>query len=245
MTPDQKKKKSAEIWKTLSAVDVSAHTEKRQGLTYLSWSWAWSVLMQHYPDAEYSFERFDGTDVMTYADGSCAVFCSVTIEGITREMSLPVFDHRFKPITNPDSAQINKNRMRCLVKCIGLFGLGLYIYAGDDLPTPPPVEQPEKKPAAAKPSRPRTAALPTPQAQSSQADLAQRIQAKRTLEELYADDALRHAIKALQGSPRAELISAWQTQEERFGGSPKTTRPDFDARDNAGVGRVRDVVAAQ
>ncbi len=244
MTPDQKKKKSAEIWKTLSAVDCSEHVEKRNGLSYLSWSWAWRVLMEHYPDAEYSFERFDGTDVMRYADGTCAVFCTLTIDGLTREMSLPVFDHRHRSITDPDSAAINKNRMRCLVKCIGLFGLGLYLYSGEDLPSTPAVEQPPKKPAA-KPSRPRTAALPTPQAQSSQADLAQRIQSKRTLEELYADDQLRHAIKALQGSPRAELISAWQTQEERFGGSPKTTRPDFDARDSAGVGKVRDVVAAQ
>jgi len=234
MTPDQKKKKAAEIWKTLSAIDCSEHVEKRNGLSYLSWSWAWRVLMQHYPDAEYSFERFDGTDVMRYADGTCAVFCTLTIDGLTREMSLPVFDHRHRSIKDPDSAAINKNRMRCLVKCIGLFGLGLYLYSGEDLPSTPAVEHPPAKP---KP-RPAPAALPVPTN-----GLAQRIAAKSSLQDLYADDSLRHAVADLpSGKERSGLVAAWRDREEALGGHPQRTRPDFDARDQAAVSTVADVV---
>jgi len=54
--------------------------------------------MKHYPGAEYEFERFDARDCMTYPDGSAAVFCRLTIDGITREMSLPVMDHRHRAI---------------------------------------------------------------------------------------------------------------------------------------------------
>jgi len=250
MTPDQKKKKAAEIWKVLSAIDCSEHVEKRNGMSYLSWSWAWRVLMEHYPDAEYTFERFDGTDVMRYADGTCAVFCTLTIDGLTREMSLPVFDHRHRSIKEPDSAAINKNRMRCLVKCIGLFGLGLYLYSGEDLPSTPAVEQPPAKPKPqraqkAQPTRPRTAALPTPEAKAQHAQLLDRLNGITTLEDLYAQNDLRIAIKALPpGTMRGEMIDAWRIREEALGGD-LSLRPDFKARDGASVGRVADVMATR
>jgi len=250
MTPDQKKKKAAEIWKVLSAIDCSEHVEKRNGLSYLSWSWAWRVLMEHYPDAEYTFERFDGTDVMRYADGTCAVFCTLTIDGLTREMSLPVFDHRHRSIKEPDSAAINKNRMRCLVKCIGLFGLGLYLYSGEDLPSTPALEQPPAKPkpqpaAKAKSDRPRTAAQPTPQAKAKDRQIRDRLAGITTLDDLYAQNDLRIEIKSMSpGTLRSELIDAWRSKEESLGGSI-SQRPDFGVRDGASVGRVADVMATQ
>ena len=128
-----------EIWSTLSKVDVSEHTEDRGGLTYLSWAWAWGVMMEHYPDLEVKWHgQRDETgimhDIQVYPGGSSMVNCSVTIGDVTRDMWLPVMDYRHKAIANADSRSISDARMRCLTKCFALFGLGHYIYAGEDTP---------------------------------------------------------------------------------------------------------------
>ena len=127
------------IWDTLSKVDVSEHTEDRGGLTYLSWAWAWGVMMEHYPDLEVKWHgQRDETgimhDIQVYPGGSSMVNCSVTIGDVTRDMWLPVMDYRHKAIANADSRSISDARMRCLTKCFALFGLGHYIYAGEDTP---------------------------------------------------------------------------------------------------------------
>lgn len=122
-----------EVWKTLSAVNVNDKVEKKNGLSYLSWAWAWQTLMEHYPESVFEMhpEKF-------FSDGTAEVGVTVTVkkddQSISRYMWLPVIDHRNKAIQNPNSFDINKNKMRCLVKCLGMFGLGLYIYAGEDLP---------------------------------------------------------------------------------------------------------------
>ena len=128
-----------QIWDTLSKVDVSEHTEDRGGLTYLSWAWAWGVMMEHYPDLEVKWHgQRDETgimhDIQVYPGGSSMVNCSVTIGDVTRDMWLPVMDYRHKAIANADSRSISDARMRCLTKCFALFGLGHYIYAGEDTP---------------------------------------------------------------------------------------------------------------
>lgn len=128
-----------QIWNTLSKVDVSKHTEDRGGLTYLSWAWAWGVMMEHYPDLEVKWhgqrdENGIMHDITIYPGGSSMVNCSVTIGDVTREMWLPVMDYRHKAIANADSRSISDARMRCLTKCFALFGLGHYIYAGEDTP---------------------------------------------------------------------------------------------------------------
>jgi len=117
------------VFATLSAVDCSKHTEKKGNLTYLSWSWAWSILLQHYPDSSFSFGENE-----IHADGTVTVYCTVTVEGMPRMMWLPVMDNRNNAICNPDARKISDAKMRCLVKAIALHGLGLYIYAGEDLP---------------------------------------------------------------------------------------------------------------
>ena len=121
-----------EIWQTLSAIDVSQHTEKKKDLTYLSWAWAWSVMCDHFPDTMYEFSEFDRPD------GTVMVECTVTVskdgQSVARTMWLPVMDYRNKAIPNPDSFQVNTARMRCLTKCLSMLGLGIYIYAGEDLP---------------------------------------------------------------------------------------------------------------
>ena len=119
----------ASVWATLSQVDVSDRIEKKQNLSFLSWAWAWGTLMEHYPQAEYSFQEPESAP-----DGSLMVFCTVTIDSLSRQMWLPVMDYKNKAIPNPNAFQLNTAKMRCLVKCLAMFGLGHYIYAGEDLP---------------------------------------------------------------------------------------------------------------
>ena len=121
------------VWKTLSAIDVNQHTEKKGNLTYLSWAWAWAVTKQHYPEATYAF-----LDNEIHADETMTVHCVVSIENINHEMWLPVMDHRNKAVSNPNAFQINTAKMRCLTKGLSMHGLGSYIYAGEDLPAPEP-----------------------------------------------------------------------------------------------------------
>lgn len=127
---------SKEVWQTLSAIDVSKHVEKKGNLTYLSWAWAYGVMMDNYPELHYSFEEDKCEDTNT-VEISCVVHIHTGSEKdqmMMRHMWLPVMDHRNKAIVNPDKFAINSSKMRCLVKCFSMFGLGHYIYAGEDLP---------------------------------------------------------------------------------------------------------------
>jgi hypothetical protein len=102
--------------------------EHKSGLSYLSWSWAVDQLLRYDPDASW---RYDEPKV--YAD-TLMVFCTVKAFGRERTAQLPVMDHNNKAIPNPDSFQVNTAMQRALAKAIALHGLGLYIYAGEDLP---------------------------------------------------------------------------------------------------------------
>lgn len=128
-----------EITKSFLETNVNDYTEKKGGLTYLSWSYAWREVLKVDPNAEYSvkfFDRADGTKVpyIGNADMGYMVFTTMTIGGKTRECYLPVMDHQNRSILAPKSTDINKAIMRCMAKNAALFGLGLYIYAGEDLP---------------------------------------------------------------------------------------------------------------
>jgi len=115
-------------FKELREINVNEHVEKKGQLKYLSWTWAVDTLLQHYPDATWEFPepKYYGDTVM--------VFCNVTAFGKTIRMQLPVMDNRNQAISNPDARKISDATMRCLAKCIACFGIGLYIYAGEDLP---------------------------------------------------------------------------------------------------------------
>ena len=115
------------IWETLSSVDCNKHTDKKGGLTYLSWAWAWGILMDHFPDATFEFGENEN-----HADGSMTVHCTVTIGECKRSMWLPVMDYKNAAIKSANSRDISDNKMRCLTKALALFGLGHYIYAGED-----------------------------------------------------------------------------------------------------------------
>lgn len=128
------KKKS--VFETLNAINVNEHVEKKNGLTYLSWAWAWQVVKQNYPEAFYTiYENKDG--LFYHTDGKTAwVKTGVTIEGMEHIEFLPVMDNRNKsiPIANITSTDANKAIQRSLTKACARHGLGLYIYAGEDLP---------------------------------------------------------------------------------------------------------------
>ena len=117
------------VWQTLSSVNVNEKTDKKMNLTYLSWAWAWGILMEHYPFATYTFD-----EEATSSNGTVMTNCTLTIGNLERSMFLPVMDYKNNSIANPTSRQVSDTRMRCLVKCMAMFGLGHYIYAGEELP---------------------------------------------------------------------------------------------------------------
>lgn len=143
------------VFKTLFQVDVNKHVEKKNTgsakLSYLSWAWAWSEVKKRYPEATYEVVKFgNGLPYAYDPKTGYMVYTRMTIEGVTHEMWLPVMDNRNEAmLDHPREVKtksysytveactmfdVNKTIMRCLTKNIGMFGLGLYIYAGEDLP---------------------------------------------------------------------------------------------------------------
>ena len=120
----------------LYAVNVNGHTEKKNNLTYLSWAWAWGEIKKRHPDATYTvYENADGWNYHT--DGrTCWVKTGVTVNGMEHIEYLPVMDYKNKSISieNVTSFDVNKAIQRSLTKACARHGLGLYIYAGEDLP---------------------------------------------------------------------------------------------------------------
>ncbi len=117
----------------LLKINVNEHTEKKNGLTYLSWAWAWQEALKADPTATFDVQTFNGMPYMD-VNGTGLVWVTVTMFGQSRTCMLPVMDYRNKPIPNPDAFAVNTAIMRCMTKALALHGLGLYIYSGDDLP---------------------------------------------------------------------------------------------------------------
>ena len=147
---------TAEDFKNLYEVNCNDKTEKKNGLTYLSWAWAWAEFKKRYPTATYTIQKFDGLPYLVDSSTGIIVYTSVTVNDLTHEMWLPVMDgadkamkleayqynvwNRYekkwetKTVEAATMFDINKTIMRCLTKNLAMFGLGLYIYAGEDLP---------------------------------------------------------------------------------------------------------------
>lgn len=144
--------KTKSVFETLSAINVNEKVEKKSGLTYLSWAWAWAEVKKTYPDATYSIVRCPVSQQIYSFDDALGymVMTNVTIQGQTLEMWLPVMDGANKAMKNEAYSystrygdksveqasmfDINKTLMRCLVKNLAMFGLGHYIFAGEDIP---------------------------------------------------------------------------------------------------------------
>ena len=132
------------VFATLSTIDCSEHIETKptgngsKALSYLSWAWAWQILKEKYPSATYTiYENKDGLNYHT--DGhTCWVKTGVTVEGIEHIEYLPVMDFRNAsiPVSKVTSYDVNKSIQRSLTKAVARHGLGLYIYAGEDIPEP-------------------------------------------------------------------------------------------------------------
>lgn len=116
------------------AVNVNDKTEKKGNLTYLSWAFAWAEFKKIYPDAVYKVNEFDGAFCSGNEKMGYMVQTQVTAGEQTYEMWLPVMDGRNNAVLQPKMTDVNKTIMRCLTKNLAMFGLGLYIYAGEDLP---------------------------------------------------------------------------------------------------------------
>ena len=142
---------AGEIWNTLSKIDVSEYVKIKNKATYLSWPHAWMLMMQHYPQLQYRFTIFEMPDKHgSQISDACFVLCTdedgkrqytasvevtVSIGEVVRTMWLPVMTGFMNLATpNPGARDIGDTKMRCLVKCFAMFGLGHYIFAGEDLP---------------------------------------------------------------------------------------------------------------
>ena len=145
-----------EIVKELLELNVNERTEEKNGLTYLSWSWAWTEILKRYPEATYEICKFENNLPYVYDENTgYMVFTKVNINNVVREMWLPVMDGANKAMLNHEYTykvknyqgqiiekkvspatmfDINKTIMRCLTKNLSMYGLGLYIYSGEDLP---------------------------------------------------------------------------------------------------------------
>ena len=132
----------------LLKINVNDKVEKKANLTYLSWAWAWAEALKADPAATFhvsTFDRGDGvTQVYMDVNGTALVWVTVTMFGKPMTCQLPVMDHKNKPISNPDAFSVNTAIMRCMTKALALHGLGLYIYAGEDLPEGEDKPEPKK-----------------------------------------------------------------------------------------------------
>ncbi|ORF23838.1 hypothetical protein BGI15_03235 [Snodgrassella alvi] len=120
------------VWDTLSRADIQKFIFYKNGiLPYLPWAVAWQILMHHFPLSNYEFGK-----IHYYSNQTCEVSVTVTCkngtETLTRSMTQPVYDDHYNSIINPTSAQINIAKMRCLAKCIAMFGLGISLYASSE-----------------------------------------------------------------------------------------------------------------
>ena len=139
------------VFATLSAINVNDKTEVKNGLTYLSWAWAWAEVKKAYPDATYTIYECvnpSGYVCNYFTDGrTCWVKTGVTINGLEHIEELPVMDFKNKSVflDSVTSFDVNKAIQRSLTKAVARHGLGLYIYAGEDLPEGAEEEKKEKK----------------------------------------------------------------------------------------------------
>ena len=113
--------------------NVNEHVEKKNGLSYLSWAWAWAEALKADPKASYKIEMF-GDKCFMDINGTAMVFVTVRMFDKPMTCQLPVMDYRNKAIPNPDAFAVNTAIMRCMTKALALHGLGLYLYSGEDVP---------------------------------------------------------------------------------------------------------------
>jgi len=188
-------------------VDVSKHTEEKMKLTYLSWSRMWNLLMDNYPQAQYEFVDFEGVPYKTLPDGTTEVVTRITIDNLVREMRLPVMDYKNNPVVNPHARQVSDNAMRCLVKNVAMFGLGISVFTGMADETLPDEEK-DKQPKGKKtpPKKTETVQEETP--------------VEQVFDEGWADAFVEGAMKLIDGGlyeSRDQLVDFYKSNSEAIG----------------------------
>lgn len=135
--------KEMSVFDDLFSYNANEYKEKKGNFDYISWADAVAIVLKKYPDTTWEIHEFDEGSPYKQTDAGAFVKVSVTIEGITRTHTHPVLNNYNKAIPKPNAFDINSSVLRCLVKCFALFGLGLYIYQGEDLPfkEPPSFKQ--------------------------------------------------------------------------------------------------------
>ena len=145
----KKEENNKSVFEVLNAIDCNEHVEKKNDRSYLSWSWAWQIVKKNYPDAFYTiYENASG--LFYHTDGNtCWVKTGVTINGLEHIEYLPVMDFKNKsiPLNAVTSFDVNKAIQRSLTKAVARHGLGLYIYAGEELPEEAKMQKAEKESA--------------------------------------------------------------------------------------------------
>jgi hypothetical protein len=211
----------------LLKVNVNDHTEKKNNLTYLSWAWGWAEALKADPSATFEVKTFlrDQYTEMPYMDvnGTAMVWVTVTMFGQPRICMLPVMNHRNQPIPSPDAFQVNTAIMRCMTKCLALHGLGLYIYAGEDLPeedTPAPKATSPMGELTRKEDGPTYEKIIAKRPQPTEWDNSD---ASRTL---FADGLIEYATHC---TDKAGLNSYWRSNQLQID-SLKTSHPDLYQR---------------
>ena len=200
----------------LNSIDVSKHTEAKNGLTYLSWAWAWAELKKRHPDAFYTiYENRDGWNY--FHDGqTCWVKTGVTVEGIEHIEYLPVMDYKNKsiPLGSVTSFDVNKSIQRSLTKAVARHGLGLYIYAGEDLPD---ASDANVEPKKAMPKKAPTKAEAKPSAKPSEhRDLFRQFIVEKKLTSAQITTILSEA-HVVEDSPDETWFEALVIAKKRYG----------------------------
>jgi hypothetical protein len=192
----------------LLKINVNERTEKKNGLTYLSWAWAWAEALKADPRANFKVEMFDGVPLMPVG-GSYMVWVTVTMFDKPMTCMLPVLDFRNKPIPTPNAFDVNTSIMRCLVKAVAMHGLGLYIYAGEDLPMDDTAE-----PVTIKPVTPQGESKAEVKMDTGSADANSR---------LFAESMMHYTtlVKDSKG-----LTSYWKSNQTQLD-SLKVSHPDL------------------
>ena len=200
---------SKSVFATLNAINCNEHTEKKNGLTYLSWAWAWQMVKQNYPGATYTiYEDANGTPYFT--DGRTAwVKTGVTIEGIEHIEYLPIMDYNNRSIAldKITSTDMNKTIQRSLTKACARHGLGLYIYAGEDIP-----EGEAEATAGEKPKKKVTTTVKKEEAKEQPAP-----EKKEPISVKEAGSALEAMQMAQKAKSAEELTAVWNANKAKYG----------------------------
>lgn len=222
----------ATVFDELNAINVNDKTEKKKSggteLTYLSWTWAWAEVKKRFPDAHYEIVMHNGLPYVYDENTGYMVFTNVTIDGITHTMWLPVMDGANKAMKNQPYTystkyngektveaatmfDVNKTIMRCLVKNLAMFGLGLYIYAGEDLPE---VEVEEQK-TAQEVAKKKLEKIDAVQLEALKAILAGNGIEEKTVLDLYKLKSLEEVTNQKYENIQSHLEDIKKKQEEK------------------------------